>query len=69
MPYQNIGQFFQGSSLAFPSHVLRYGFLTISGRTGGVSVDAVATLASSAAGMVPRCIVSRSSTTLAKERR
>jgi hypothetical protein len=38
-----------GSSRAFWSHVLKYGFRTMSGRTGGWSVEAPATLASSAA--------------------
>ena len=47
-----MGHFVHGSSRALPSHVLRYGFLTINGRTGGVSVDAEATLASSAADTV-----------------
>lgn len=34
----------QGSSLALASQVERYGFLTTSGSTGGVSVDAVLSL-------------------------
>ena len=38
-PVQNMGHFFHGSLLASPSHVLRYGFRTMSGSTGGVSVD------------------------------
>lgn len=50
-PVQNIGHLVHGSSLAFCSHVLKYGFLTINGRTGGVNVDALAMLASSIAGM------------------
>jgi hypothetical protein len=39
-PVQKIGQFSQGFSLACPSQVLRYAFLTIRGRTGGVNVEA-----------------------------
>ena len=50
-PVQNMGHFVHGSSRAFCSHVLRYGFLTINGRTGGVKVEAFATLARSAAAM------------------
>ena len=38
-PVQNMGHFLHGSLLASPSHVLRYGFRTMSGSTGGVSVD------------------------------
>lgn len=37
-PVQKIGQCSQGSSLAWPSHVLKYGFLTIKGRTGASRV-------------------------------
>lgn len=48
-PVQNMGHLLHGSSLAFCSHVLRYGFRTINGRTGGVREEAPATLASSAA--------------------
>ena len=51
-----MGHFVHGSSRAFPSHVLRYGFLTINGRTGGVRVDAEAMLASSAADTVLKCM-------------
>jgi hypothetical protein len=47
-PVQNMGHFFHGSSLAFPSHVLRYGLRTMSGRTGGVRDEASATPARSA---------------------
>jgi hypothetical protein len=43
-----MGHFLHGTSLAFPNQVLRYGFLTISGRTGGVRVEASTTLARSA---------------------
>jgi hypothetical protein len=39
-PVQKIGQRFHGTSLAFPSQVLKYGFLTIKGMTGGVKVEA-----------------------------
>ena len=35
-PVQNMGHFSQGLSLAFPSHVLKYGLRTINGSTGGV---------------------------------
>jgi hypothetical protein len=35
-----MGHFDQGISLALPSQVLRYGFLTINGRTGGVKLEA-----------------------------
>jgi hypothetical protein len=47
-PVQNIGHLLHGSSRAFCNHVLRYGLLTIKGRTGGWRVDALATLPSSA---------------------
>lgn len=43
-----MGQSVHGSARAFGSHVLRYGFLTIRGKTGGCRVDAPATLARSA---------------------
>jgi hypothetical protein len=33
-----MGHFSQGKSLALPNQVLKYGFLTISGTTGGVRV-------------------------------
>lgn len=39
-PVQNIGHLFHGEILASPSQVLRYGFRTVSGITGGVSVEA-----------------------------
>ena len=39
-PVQNMGHLFHGVSLASPSHVLRYGFLTVKGSTGGVSLEA-----------------------------
>ena len=39
-PVQNIGHLLHGGSLALASHVLRYGFLTMRGSTGGVSVEA-----------------------------
>lgn len=39
-PVQNIGHLSHGAPLASCSHVLRYGFLTMSGRTGGLSVEA-----------------------------
>ena len=35
-----MGHLLHGTSLALPSHVERYGFRTISGSTGGVSMDA-----------------------------
>lgn len=41
-----MGQFSHGASRAFPSQVLRYGFRTINGRTGGVRVEALAQAAS-----------------------
>ena len=61
VPYQNMGHFVHGSSRALPSHVDRYGFLTIRGRTGGVrtDADAGATLASSAAVIELRCMTTR----------
>lgn len=46
LPVQNMGHRVHGASRAFPSQVLRYGFRTAKGRTGGVSVEAVATVAS-----------------------
>ena len=39
-PVQNIGHLFHGVTLASPSHVLKYGFLTVKGNTGGVSLEA-----------------------------
>lgn len=39
-----MGHFFHGSSLASASHVERYGLRTISGNTGGFSVDAATKL-------------------------
>jgi len=39
-PVQNMGHLLQGSSRAFCNHVLRYGLLTTSGRTGGWRVEA-----------------------------
>lgn len=39
-PVQNMGHLFHGDSLASPSQVLRYGFLTTKGTTGGVSFEA-----------------------------
>jgi hypothetical protein len=39
-PVQNMGHLLHGVSLAFGSHVLRYGFRTMRGNTGGVSCDA-----------------------------
>ena len=41
-PVQNIGHLPHGSPLASWSQVLKYGFLTMSGRTGGASVEASA---------------------------
>lgn len=41
-PVQNMGHLFHGFSLTSPSHALRYGFRTIRGRTGGVSLEASA---------------------------
>ena len=46
LPVQNMGHRVHGASRAFPSQVLRYGFRTAKGRTGGVSVEALATVAS-----------------------
>ena len=37
-----MGHLDHGLSLALPNHVERYGFLTISGSTGGFRVDAAA---------------------------
>lgn len=48
-PVQNMGHLLHGSSRAFCNHVLRYGFLTMSGSTGGWRVEAPTTLARSAA--------------------
>src|SRR5271167_646318 len=39
-PVQNMGHLLHGTSLAFPSQQLRYGFLTMRGSTGGVSREA-----------------------------
>ena len=39
-PVQNMGHLFHGVSLASPSQVLRYGFLTTKGTTGGVRFEA-----------------------------
>jgi hypothetical protein len=44
-----MGHLFHGFSRALCSHVLRYGFLTINGRTGGWRFEASTTLAKSAA--------------------
>ena len=41
-PVQNMGHLCHGGSLASPNHVLKYGFLTAKGTTGGVSFDAPA---------------------------
>ena len=38
-PVQNIGHLLHGLPLASPSHALKYGFLTIRGKTGGVSLE------------------------------
>jgi hypothetical protein len=46
-PVQNIGHLLHGSSRAFCNHVLKYGFLTINGSTGGWRLEAFAALASS----------------------
>ena len=35
-----MGQWFHGDSRASGSHVLKYGFRTVSGSTGGVSLEA-----------------------------
>jgi hypothetical protein len=54
-----MGHLLQGSSLAFCSHVLRYGFRTMRGSTGGWRVEAAATLARSAATIIlGECIAS-----------
>jgi len=45
-PVQKMGHFSHGSSRAPVSQVLRYGLRTSKGRTGGVSVEALATAAS-----------------------
>lgn len=47
-PVQNMGHLFHGVSLTSPSHVLKYGFLTARGTTGGVSFEAFAGKLSSA---------------------
>lgn len=56
-PVQNIGHLFHGVSLTSPSHVLKYGFLTAKGTTGGVSLEAPTGRLSSAE---PAAIVVRS---------
>jgi hypothetical protein len=38
-----MGHFFHGTSRALPSQVLKYGFRTIRGSTGGVRVEQLAT--------------------------
>ena len=47
-PVQNMGHLSHGVSLASPSHVLKYGFLTVRGNTGGVSFEASAERVSNA---------------------
>lgn len=47
-PVQNMGHLFHGVSLTSPSQVLKYGFLTARGTTGGVSLEAPAGRLSSA---------------------
>jgi hypothetical protein len=42
-PVQNMGHLLHGTSRALPSQVLKYGFRTISGSTGGVRVEQLAT--------------------------
>ena len=48
-PVQNIGQFSHGGSLACPNQVLKYGFRTNKGITGGVKVEASMSTAAVAA--------------------
>lgn len=55
-PVQKIGQRVQGASRAFPSQVLKYGFRTSNGNTGGVRVDAWTTVAAAARYVVPRIL-------------
>lgn len=68
VPCQNMGHFFHGSSLALPSHVLRYGLRTINGSTGGDREDAVATVAAltSSAAETATCMVGEYGTRLWK---
>jgi hypothetical protein len=40
-PVQKMGHFSQGTSRALPSQVLKYGFRTIKGMTGGVRDEAL----------------------------
>ena len=47
-PVQNMGHSCHGGSLASPNQVLRYGFRTIKGSTGGVKLDANAEPAAAA---------------------
>ena len=59
-PVQNIGHLSHGVSLALPNHVLKYGFRTARGSTGGVSTEAIAGRSSAepaAAAAVSQCIV------------
>lgn len=57
-PVQNIGHLSHGFSLALVSQRLRYGLRTISGSTGGVSLDA----------LVPKLIKARTETVAARSR-
>lgn len=57
-PVQNIGHLSHGGPLALANQVLKYGFRTINGRTGGVNVEASAMEATAAiAAHSGRCIL------------
>jgi hypothetical protein len=65
-----MGQRSQGWPLAFPSQVLKYGFRTRRGRTGGVKVEASILMAAIAATryLVQRIVEGRKSQTPLRER-
>lgn len=46
LPVQNMGQLSHGASRAWLNQMLRYGFRTINGRTGGTKTEAQAVAAS-----------------------
>ena len=70
-PVQNMGHLFHGVSLASPSHVLRYGFLTVRGKTGGVSFEApterLRTAEPAARVMASQCILIYTTSLLSKD--
>ena len=61
-PVQNMGHWSHGGFLASASHVLRYGFRTTSGRTGGVRDEACTKLPNAAQDNMNEYILKRMST-------